>query len=84
MTQKQISGILKQDTIQVSYNKWSEEVQSNINEVEKIFRQNPRKDITQLKRKRKKTESAISNHRKYIWEDSKNRKNKTHKGTHNR
>ena len=66
LTQKQISGILKQDTIQVSYNKWSEEVQSNINEVEKIFRQNPRKDITQLKRKRKKTESAISNHRKYI------------------
>ena len=66
LTQKQISGILKQDTIQVSYNKWSEEVQSNINEVEKIFRQNPRKDIMQLKRKRKKTESAISNHRKYI------------------
>ena len=33
LTQKQISGILKQDKIQVSYDKWSEEVQSNINEV---------------------------------------------------
>ena len=45
LTQKQISGILKQETIQVSYDKWSEELQMNINEVEKIFRQNPRKDI---------------------------------------
>ena len=54
LTQKQISGIIKQDTIQISYDKWSEEVQSNINEVKKFFRQNPRKDIMQLKRKRKK------------------------------
>ena len=50
LTQKQISGILKQNTIQVSYDKWSEEVQNNIKEVEKICRQNPRKDIMQLKR----------------------------------
>ena len=55
MTQKQISGILKQNTIQVSYDKWSEEVQNNIKEVEKICRQNPRKDIMQLKRQRKKS-----------------------------
>ena len=54
LTQKQLSGIIKQDTIQISYDKWSEEVQSNINEVKKFFRQNPRKDIMQLKRKRKK------------------------------
>ena len=38
LTQKQISGILKKDTIQESYDKWSEEVQNNIKEVEKIFR----------------------------------------------
>ena len=57
LTQKQISGILKQDTIQVSYDKWSEEVENNITEVEKICRQNPRKDIMQLKRQRKKLQA---------------------------
>ena len=31
----------------------------------------------------KKTESTKSKHRKYISEDSNNRKNKTHQGTHN-
>ena len=45
LTQTQISGILKKDTIHESYCKWSEEVQNNIKEVEKICRQNPRKDI---------------------------------------
>ena len=50
MTQKQISGILKQDTIQVSYHKRSEEIQNNIKEIDKIFWQNPRKDMMQLKR----------------------------------
>ena len=48
-----ISGILKKDKIQESYDKWSEEVQNNIKEVEKICRQNPRKDIMQLKRQEK-------------------------------
>ena len=61
MTQKQISGILKQNTIQVSYDKWSEEVQNNIKEVEKICRQNPRKDIMQLKRQRKKLRAQYQN-----------------------
>ena len=61
MTQKQISGILKKDTIQVSYDKWSEEVQNNIKEVEKICRQNPRKDIMQLKRQRKKLRAQYQN-----------------------
>ena len=45
LTQTQIGGILKKDIIQGSYDKWSEEVQNNIKEVEKICRQNPRKDI---------------------------------------
>ena len=54
LTQKQISGISKKDTIQISYDKWSEEVQNNIEEVEKIFRQNPRKEVMQLKGQRKK------------------------------
>ena len=54
LTQEQISGILKKDTIQVSYDKWSEEVQNNIREAEKIVGQNPRNDIMHLKRQRKK------------------------------
>ena len=61
LTQKQISGILKQETIQVSYDKWSEEVENNITEVEKICRQNPRKDIMQLKRQRKKLRAQYQN-----------------------
>ena len=65
LTQMQISGILKRNTIQVNYYKWSEEIQRNITEVEKIFRQNPRKDIIQVKRQ-KKNENTISEHRKYI------------------
>ena len=61
LTQTQISGILKKDTIQESYDKWSEEVQNNIKEVEKICRQNPRKDIMQLKRQRKKLRAQYQN-----------------------
>ena len=61
LTQKQISGILKKDTIQVSYDKWSEEVQNNIKEVEKICRQNPKKGIMQLKRQRKKLRAQYQN-----------------------
>ena len=53
LTRKQISGILKKYIIQVSYDKRSEEVQNNIREAEKIFRQKPRKDIMQLKSRRK-------------------------------
>ena len=44
MTEKQIGRILKKGTVQESYDKWSEEVQNNIREVEKIFRQNPKFD----------------------------------------
>ena len=54
-------GYQKKDTIQVSYDKWSEEVQHNINEVEKICWQNPRKDIMQLKRQRKKLRAQYQN-----------------------
>ena len=61
LTQKQINGILKKDTIQVSYDKWSEEIQNNIKEVEKIFRQNPRKDTMQLKIQRKKLRAQYQN-----------------------
>ena len=60
MTQKKISGILKKDTVQVSYDKWSEYVQNNIKEVYKIFRQNPRKDM-KLKRQRKKLRAQYQN-----------------------
>ena len=84
MTQKQISGILKEDTIQESYNKWSEELKNNIKEVEKIFYQNLRKDIMQLKRQRKILKTQYQTQKKCILEKSNNRKNKTHKETHNR
>ena len=46
---------------QKNYDKWSEEVQNNIKEVEKICRQNPRKDIMQLKRQRKKLRAQYQN-----------------------
>ena len=45
LTKKQISGILKKDAIQVNHDNWLEEIHNNIKEEEKIFRQNPRKDI---------------------------------------
>ena len=61
LTQKQISGILKKGTIQVSYDKWSQEEKNNIKEVEKIFRQNPRKDIMQLNRQWKKLRAQYQN-----------------------
>ena len=61
MTQTQISGTLKKDKIQESYDKWSEEVQSNIKEVEKTCRQNPRKNVMQLKRQRKKLRAQYQN-----------------------
>ena len=53
--------MLKKDTVQVSYDKWSEYVQNNIKEVYKIFRQNPRKDIMKLKRQRKKLRAQYQN-----------------------
>ena len=61
LTQNQISGILKKDTVQVSYDKWSEKVQNNIKVVEKIFLENPRKDIMQLKRQMKKLRAQQQN-----------------------
>ena len=57
----QRSGILKKATVQESYDKWSEELQNNITEVEKITRQNPRKDTMQLKRQRKKLRAQYQN-----------------------
>ena len=50
LTQAQISEILKKDTIQ-----------NNINEAEKIFRKNPRKENMQLKRQRKKLRIQYQN-----------------------
>ena len=60
LTQKQICEIIKKDTNQESYDKWSEEVQ-NMKEVENIFRQNPRKDIIKLIRRRKKLRTQYQN-----------------------
>ena len=83
LTQEQVSEILKKDTIQVSYNKWSEKVQNNIKEVEKIFRQNPRKDIMQLKRQRKKLRAQYQN-TENVYEKTVIIERMKLKGTHNR
>ena len=84
LTQTQISGILKKDTIQESYDKWLEEVQSNIKEVEKTCRQNPRKDIMQLKRQRKKLRAQYQNTENIYEKTVIIEREKIHKGTHNR
>ena len=52
---------LKKDAIQESYDKWSEEVQNNIKEVGKIFRQNTRKDVMQLIKQREKPRTQCQN-----------------------
>ena len=61
LTQKQIRGILKKDTIQVSYHKWLEEIQNNNKEIDKIFWQNRRIDMMQLKRHRIKLRAQYQN-----------------------
>ena len=66
LTQKQMSGTLKKDTIQVSFDKWSEDVQNKIKEVEKILRQNPRKNINAIKKKEENAEKTILKQQMYM------------------
>ena len=53
LTEKQISGILKKNTIQKSYDKWLEEVQSNIREIEKFSSEIQERISCNLKEKNK-------------------------------
>ena len=66
LTQEQMSGTLKKDTIQVSFDKWSEDVQNKIKEVEKILRQNPRKNINAIKKKEENAEKTILKQQMYM------------------
>ena len=51
--QRQISKIKKKRTLQESYNKWTEEVEDAIKQVQKIVRKDARKDIRKLLKIRK-------------------------------
>ena len=66
LTQKQMSGTLKKDTIQVSFDKWSDDVQNKIKEVEKILRQNPRENINAIKKKEENAEKTILKQQMYM------------------
>ena len=57
--ERQISKIIRKETLQESYNKWSEEVEDAIKQVQKTVRKNPRKDIRELQ------EEPQDNNRKY-------------------
>ena len=59
------SVILKKDTIQVSYDRWSGVVQ---NKKKTSFRQNPRKDIMQVNAQRKNLRGQTLNTGQNVWE----------------
>ena len=80
LTQKQISGTLKKDTVQVSYDKWSEEV----TEVEKICRQIKDTGCNVIKKTEKKLRSQCQNLENIYEETVIIEKNKIHQGTHKR
>ena len=56
-----ISKIIKKGTLQESYNKWTEEVEDAIKQVQKTVRKNPRKDIMELQKIRKNLRIKIRN-----------------------
>ena len=66
LTQKQISGILKKDTIQVSYGKMVRENTKYQQESRVNFQANSRKGNYAIKKTEEKTEGLISKHRKII------------------
>ena len=53
--------IIKKGTLQESYNKWTEEVEDAIKQVQKTVRKNPRKDIRELQKIRKNLRIKIRN-----------------------
>ena len=59
--ERQISKIIKKGTLQESYNKWTEEVEDAIKQVQKTVRKNPRKDIMELQKIRKNLRIKIRN-----------------------
>ena len=59
--ERQISKIIKKATLQESYNKWTEEVEDAVKQVQKTVRKNPRKDISELQKIRKNLRIKITN-----------------------
>ena len=59
--ERQISKIIKKGALQESYNKWTEEVEDAIKQVQKTVRKNPRKDIRELQKIRKNLRIKIRN-----------------------
>ena len=59
--ERQTSKIIKIGTLQESYNKWTEEVEDAIKQVQKTVRKNPRKDTRELQKKRKNLRITIRN-----------------------
>ena len=59
--ERQISKIIKKGTLQESYNKWTEEVEDAIKQVQRTARKNPREDIRELQKIRKNLRIKIRN-----------------------
>ena len=59
--QRQVSKIIKKGTPKESYNKWTEEEEDAIKQVQKTVRKNPRKDIRKLQKTRKNLRITIRN-----------------------
>ena len=59
--ERQISKIIKKGALQESYNKWTEDVEDAIKQVQKTVRKNPRKDVRELQKIRKNLRIKIRN-----------------------
>ena len=59
--ERQLSRIIKKETLQESYNKWTEEVEDAIKQLQKTVRKNTRKDIRELQKIRKNLRIKIRN-----------------------
>ena len=59
--ERQISKIIKKGALQESYNKWTEEVEDAIKQVQRTARKNPREDIRELQKIRKNLRIKIRN-----------------------
>ena len=59
--ERQISKVIKKGRLQESYNKWTEEEEHAIKQVQKTVTKNPRKDIRELQKIRKNLKIKIRN-----------------------
>ena len=59
--QRQISKLIKKETLQERYDKWTEEVGDAVKQVEKTVRKNQRKDVREIQKIRKNLRRTIRN-----------------------